>query len=89
MRLQNIKNFFILQTKIDRVQGADINALESKIQEHIGSGGDDTGEDYGQGLVSQMYKCKQSIRPLYVLLVTSVVKKKPAWVILPLHFTIT
>lgn len=84
MRLQNIKNFFILQTKIDRVQGADINALESKIQEHIGSGGDDTGEDYGQGLVSQMYKCKQSIRPLYVLS-----KKKPAWVILPLHFTIT
>lgn len=42
-----------MQTKIDRIQGADINALEAKIQEHIGTGtGDETFEDYGQGLVN-------------------------------------
>lgn len=35
------------------MQGADINGLEAKIFQHIGSGsGDDAGEDYGQGLVS-------------------------------------
>ncbi|XP_061399472.1 thioredoxin-like protein 1 [Musca vetustissima] len=43
--------FYRNRTKIDRIQGADINALEQKIQEHIGSGGDETGEDYGQGLM--------------------------------------
>ncbi|XP_073843878.1 thioredoxin-like [Musca autumnalis] len=43
--------FYRNRTKIDRIQGADINALEQKIQEHIGTGGDETGEDYGQGLM--------------------------------------
>ncbi|TMW52794.1 hypothetical protein DOY81_002128 [Sarcophaga bullata] len=44
--------FYRNRTKIDRIQGADINALEAKIQEHIGTGtGDETFEDYGQGLM--------------------------------------
>ncbi|XP_053954584.1 thioredoxin-like protein 1 [Anastrepha ludens] len=44
--------FYRNRTKIDRVQGADIMVLENKVQEHIGSsGGDETGEDYGQGLM--------------------------------------
>ncbi|XP_075160092.1 thioredoxin-like [Haematobia irritans] len=43
--------FYRNRTKIDRVQGADVNALEAKIQEHIGSGGEEAGEDYGQGLM--------------------------------------
>ncbi|XP_055840807.1 thioredoxin-like protein 1 [Episyrphus balteatus] len=44
--------FYRNRTKIDRMQGADINGLEAKIQQHIGSGsGDDAGEDYGQGLM--------------------------------------
>lgn len=44
--------FYRNRSKIDRIQGADINALEAKIQEHVGSGsGDDAGEDYGQGLM--------------------------------------
>ncbi|GAB0089869.1 Thioredoxin-like [Sergentomyia squamirostris] len=37
--------------KIDRLQGADIQGLEHKIREHIGSTEDDSGEDYGQGLM--------------------------------------
>ncbi|KAI9588691.1 thioredoxin-like protein 1 [Glossina fuscipes] len=44
--------FYRNRTKIDRIQGADINALEAKIQEYAGaSGGDEAGEDYGQGLM--------------------------------------
>lgn len=40
------------------MQGADIHALESKIQQHIGSGSGDDGEDFGQGLVKKEYlKC--------------------------------
>lgn len=42
----------LLQTKIDRLQGADIASLEAKIQQHIGGGDGDTGEDFGQGLVT-------------------------------------
>lgn len=42
---------FLLQTKIDRLQGADLASLEAKIQQHIGTGDADTGEDFGQGLV--------------------------------------
>lgn len=44
--------FYRNKTKIDRLQGADIQALEAKIQQHIGSAADEqTGEDYGQGLM--------------------------------------
>lgn len=44
--------FYRNKSKIDRVQGASVEALEAKIQQHIGSGGDDeSGEDYGQGLM--------------------------------------
>lgn len=47
-----LANAFNFQSKIDRIQGASIEALEGKIQQHIGSGGDDdTSEEYGQGLV--------------------------------------
>lgn len=42
---------FCFQTKIDRLQGADLAGLEAKIQQHIGSGEADSGEDFGQGLV--------------------------------------
>lgn len=44
--------FYRNKAKIDRIQGADLATLESKIQQHIGSGGEDSTEDYGQGLVS-------------------------------------
>lgn len=44
--------FYRNKLKIDRLQGADIQSLESKIKQHIGTseieGGD---EDYGQGLM--------------------------------------
>lgn len=40
-----------LKAKIDRLQGADLPGLEAKIQQHIGTGEDDSGEDFGQGLV--------------------------------------
>ncbi|XP_020798165.1 thioredoxin-like protein 1 [Drosophila serrata] len=44
--------FYRNRAKIDRIQGADINGLEAKIQEHIGtSSGEEAGEDYGQGLM--------------------------------------
>lgn len=43
--------FYRNRAKIDRMQGADITALEAKIVEHLGSGSDDTAEDYGQGLM--------------------------------------
>lgn len=44
--------FYRNRTKIDRVQGADINALENKIQQHYLSGEDtESGQEYGQGLM--------------------------------------
>lgn len=45
--------FYRNRTKIDRLQGADINGLESKIKQHYGSTDPEetTGEDYGQGLM--------------------------------------
>lgn len=43
--------FYRNKAKIDRFQGADLPGLESKIQQLIGSGGDDSTEDFGQGLV--------------------------------------
>ncbi|EDW17266.1 hypothetical protein AWZ03_009244 [Drosophila navojoa] len=44
--------FYRNRTKIDRIQGADIMALEAKIEEHIGTGvAEEAGEDYGQGLM--------------------------------------
>lgn len=43
--------FYRNKAKIDTIRGADIQGLEAKIQMHIGAGGDDTGEDYGQGLM--------------------------------------
>jgi len=38
------------KTKVDRLQGADILGLESKIKQHIGTE-ESSGEDYGQGLL--------------------------------------
>ncbi|XP_068153473.1 thioredoxin-like protein 1 [Drosophila tropicalis] len=44
--------FYKKKSKIDRIMGADVNRLEAKIQEHIGSSSEEeTGEDYGQGLM--------------------------------------
>ncbi|EDW85090.1 uncharacterized protein Dwil_GK12794 [Drosophila willistoni] len=44
--------FYKKKSKIDRIQGADVNSLEAKIQEHIGSSsGEESEEDYGQGLI--------------------------------------
>lgn len=47
--------FYRNKSKIDRLQGADVNGLEHKIRQHMGSaeGGDAEGddEDYGQGLM--------------------------------------
>lgn len=45
--------FYRNRSKIDRVQGADIQSLEAKIKQHVGtdSGAGDDGEDYGQGLM--------------------------------------
>lgn len=43
--------FYRARTKIDRMQGADINALEAKIQKHYVSSVDESGEDYGHGLM--------------------------------------
>lgn len=44
--------FYRNRSKIDRVQGADISALEAKIKQHYGEeGAVDDGEDYGQGLM--------------------------------------
>ncbi|CAD7082507.1 unnamed protein product [Hermetia illucens] len=42
--------FYRNRSKIDMLRGADIQGLEAKIQANIGSG-DETGEDYGQGLM--------------------------------------
>lgn len=55
--------FYRNRTKIDRIQGADIMGLEAKIREHIGSSdGEESGEDYGQGLViiEQRLLCRKS-----------------------------
>lgn len=47
--------FYRNKAKIDRLQGADVNGLEHKIRQHMGSaeGGEaeDDGEEYGQGLM--------------------------------------
>lgn len=47
--------FYRNKAKIDRLQGADVNGLEHKIRQHMGSTeGDDAGEDseeYGQGMM--------------------------------------
>jgi hypothetical protein len=46
--------FYRNRSKIDRIQGADIQGLEAKIRQHIGSdvtGGEDDEEDFGQGLM--------------------------------------
>jgi len=45
--------FYRNRSKIDRLQGADINALEAKIKQHYGEqgGSAEDGEDYGQGLM--------------------------------------
>lgn len=52
--VQGILRIFYLQSKIDRLQGANVETLEAKIQQHIGAAadGDDSAEDFGQGLVS-------------------------------------
>lgn len=44
--------FYRNRSKIDRLQGADVQGLEAKIKQHVGvETGDDDGEDYGQGLM--------------------------------------
>jgi PITH domain len=45
--------FYRNRSKIDRIQGADIQGLEAKIKQHVGAdtGAADDGEDYGQGLM--------------------------------------
>lgn len=45
--------FYRNKSKIDKIQGADIQGLETKIKQHYGeSGGSaEDGEDYGQGLM--------------------------------------
>ncbi|EAA11972.3 AGAP005462-PA [Anopheles gambiae str. PEST] len=43
--------FYRARTKIDRLQGADINGLEAKIQKHYVASADESGEDYGQGML--------------------------------------
>lgn len=39
------------KSKVDRLQGADMVALEAKIKKNIGNPDDETNEDYGQGLM--------------------------------------
>lgn len=43
--------FYRNKSKIDRLQGANVEALEAKIQQHIGATEEEGGEDYGQGLM--------------------------------------
>jgi len=43
--------FYRNRTKIDRMQGADVNSLEAKIQQHYGSGDGDGDEEYAQGMM--------------------------------------
>lgn len=46
-----LSNYYNLQGKIDRLQGADMNALEQKIVQHLGTDDGDNSEDLGHGLV--------------------------------------
>lgn len=46
--------FYRNKSKLDRVQGGDVEALESKIRQLIGSDAEDDGEDYGQGMVVKL-----------------------------------
>ncbi|XP_058827629.1 thioredoxin-like [Topomyia yanbarensis] len=43
--------FYRARTKIDRMQGADINGLEAKIQKHYVANVDECGEDYGHEML--------------------------------------
>lgn len=53
--------FYRNRAKIDRIQGANIEALQAKIEQHVGEphiggdgadgGGADAGEDFGQGMM--------------------------------------
>ncbi|XP_058817420.1 thioredoxin-like protein 1 [Topomyia yanbarensis] len=43
--------FYRTSTKIDRMQGADINGLEAKIQKHYVASVDESGEEYGLGML--------------------------------------
>lgn len=48
--------FYRNRAKIDRIQGADVETLQTKIVQHIGAGGgdadgDDGADDYGQGMM--------------------------------------
>ncbi|XP_058827987.1 thioredoxin-like protein 1 [Topomyia yanbarensis] len=43
--------FYRARTKIDRMQGADINGLEAKIQKHYVASLYESGEDYGHGML--------------------------------------
>lgn len=43
--------FYRNKSKIDRLQGANVEALEAKIAQHIGATEEEGGEDYGQGLM--------------------------------------
>lgn len=45
--------FYRNKSKLDRLQGGNVEALESKIQQLIGSDDGDDGEDYGQGMVTK------------------------------------
>lgn len=54
---KKLKILNVSQSKIDRLQGANVQALEAKIQQHIGTDDDDS-EDYGQGLVNISFKLK-------------------------------
>lgn len=48
----NFFNCYHLQAKIDRLQGADMNALDQKIGQHLGTDDGEGSEDMGNGLVS-------------------------------------
>lgn len=43
------------------MQGANIDALKAKIQQHIGNDSEDSGEDLGQGLVCVIFFSINSI----------------------------
>lgn len=43
--------FYRNKAKLDTIRGADIQGLEAKIRQHIGTGEDESGEEYGQGLM--------------------------------------
>lgn len=48
----NFFNYYHFQAKIDRLQGADMNALDQKIVQHLGTDDGEGSEDMGNGLVS-------------------------------------